>query len=70
MIGARKYVAGTVFADSPGSVLPGDVLWVGLNSKTVCSNLVPLDAGAFAIMQSSRFADEASWRADGASSIS
>jgi hypothetical protein len=73
VIGAVKYPAGTVFADAPGAVLPGDVLWQpyppGLTAANVGPNLVPLDAGAVAMMGKSRFAGVPSWPADGASSI-
>jgi hypothetical protein len=74
VIGARKYPAGTVFADTPGSLQAGDVLWTpyppGLTSANVGPNLQPLDAAAQAIMAESRFAGQASWRSDGANSIS
>lgn len=72
VIGDRKWAAGTVFVDAPGAMgqAPGDVLWPGgLTSMKMSPNLVPLDAGAQAMMQASRFANEVSFRSDGASSI-
>jgi hypothetical protein len=73
VIGAVKYPAGTVFADTPGSVQPGDVLWQpyppGLTKDNVGPNLQPLDAGAQSMMASSRFAGEPCWVSCGASSI-
>jgi hypothetical protein len=70
VIGDKKYPAGTVFADAAGSALAGDVVWLGgLNSSKLSPGLVPLDAGAQAMMAASRFAGEASWRTDGANSI-
>jgi hypothetical protein len=72
VIGAVKYPAGTVFADTPGSLQAGDVLWPwpGLTAAKMSPNFVPLDGGAVSMMASSRFAGEPPWRADGASSIS
>ena len=70
VIGDRKYPAGTVFADAPGSVLAGDVLWPGgLTPEKLGPNLLPLDAGASAMMAASRFSNEMPWRSDGANSV-
>jgi hypothetical protein len=73
IIGDRTYKAGTVFADSPGSMQAGDVLWTpyppGLTKDNVGCNLIPLDGGAQSIMAASRFAGEVSWLSCGASSI-
>jgi hypothetical protein len=70
VIGDKKHPAGTVFADAPGSMLAGDILWPGgLNSSNVGPNLSPLDAGARSIMAASRFANEPAWLSSGASSI-
>lgn len=70
VIGDRKHPPGQVFADSVGSLLPGDVLWVGLNKWTVGPNLFPIDAGARSIFADSRFANEQFWPTSGCSSIS
>jgi hypothetical protein len=70
VIGARKYKAGTVFADTVGSALPGDVVMVGLSSgKGLSPNLRPLDAGATAIMAASVFANEVPWVTSGCTSV-
>ena len=69
VIGAVKYRAGMVFADTPGAMQAGDVHWPpyppGLTKDNVGPNLVPLDAAAQGIMAASRFAGGS----DGASSI-
>lgn len=74
VIGAVKYPPGQVFADGPGSALPGDVVWSpyppGLTKDNVGLNLAPLDAGARSIVANSRFANEVPWPTCGASSIS
>jgi hypothetical protein len=73
IIGDCTYKAGTVFADTPGSVQPGDVLWPyppGLTKDNVGPNLVPLDAAAQSMFAASRFAGEVPWLSSGASSIS
>lgn len=71
IIADREYRAGQTFADGPGSVLPGDILWPGgLDSSKMSPNLVPLDAGAIGMMAASRFANEVPWPSCGASSIS
>jgi hypothetical protein len=69
VIGDRKYPAGTVFADGATGILPGDVHWWDLTVAKLSPNLVPLDAGAQSMMAASRFANEVSWRSDGANSI-
>lgn len=70
VIGSVKYRAGQTFADALGSVLPGDVLWPGgLDSSKMSPNLIPLDAGAVAIMAASRFANDVPWPTSGCSSI-
>jgi hypothetical protein len=70
VIGAVKYKCGTVFADAPGSLQPGDILWLGLDKTKMSPALVPLDDGAQAIMGASRFAGVPPWPADGAGSVS
>jgi hypothetical protein len=73
VMGDRKYPPGTVFADTPANVLPGDVLWTpyppGLTKDNVGPNLIPLDFAAQSIFAASRFAGEPSWVSCGASSI-
>ena len=62
VIGAVKHAPNTVFCDSVGSMQAGDVLWTGLNARTVGPNLVPLDGGAHGIMAASIFANTESRR--------
>ena len=68
--GSVKYKAGTIFADTVGNALAGDVVWPGgLTSAQMSPNLVPLDAGATTMMNGSRFSGVVSWPIDGAHSI-
>lgn len=68
--GAVKYKAGTVFADTVGSALPGDVVPEGgLDTTKMSPWLVPLDSGATSMMAASRFAFVTPNRTDGANSI-
>lgn len=70
VIGSVKYKAGTVFADTVGSALAGDVVWPGgLNSTKMSPNLVPLDAAATSMVAGSRFANTQAITIDGANSI-
>jgi hypothetical protein len=69
--GAVKYKAGTVFADTVGNALAGDVVWPGggLDTSKMSPNLVPLDGAATTMMGNSRFAGVTPWPIDGAHSI-
>jgi hypothetical protein len=69
VIGDRKYRAGQTYADTGASALPGDVVWVGLNSTKLSPGLIPLDAGAVSMKAASVFAGIDFPRPDGANSI-
>jgi hypothetical protein len=70
IIGARKYPAGTTFADTVGNAIGNDVVWPGgLDSSKMSPALVPLDGGATTMMNGSRFSGVATRTIDGAHSI-
>jgi hypothetical protein len=70
VIGHRKYRAGTIYADTIGNALAGDVVWASVGSSGAMSpGLIPLDASATTIMNGSRFAGISIPRPDGANSI-
>jgi hypothetical protein len=69
VVAGRKYKAGQTYADTVGSALVGDVVWVGLDSTKMSPGLIPLDAGATSMIAGSRFAGTQSYRIDGANSI-
>jgi hypothetical protein len=68
-IGHRKYRAGQTYADTKANAQVGDVVWTGLDSTKMSPGLIPLDAGATAMMAGSRFANVQTPRIDGANSI-
>jgi hypothetical protein len=51
----KRYKAGTIFADTPGNALPGDVVWVGLSSAAMSPMFVPLDGSATSMKSASVF---------------
>lgn len=69
VVGGRKYKAGQTYADTAGSALAGDVVWVGLDSTKMSPGLIPLDAGATTMKNASVFSGIAIARPDGANSI-
>jgi hypothetical protein len=70
VIGARKFKAGTIFADTVGNALAGDEVWPGgLTSAQMSPSLVPLDGTASTMMAGSRFANTPTTTIDGANSV-
>jgi hypothetical protein len=69
VVNGRKYKAGQTYADTVGSAVGNDVVWVGLDSTRMSPGLIPLDAGATSMIAGSRFAGTTPYRIDGANSI-
>jgi hypothetical protein len=69
VVAGRRYKAGQTYADAPGSVQAGDVLWVGLDSSKMSPALIPLDAGAVSMKAASVFSGIDYPRPDGANSV-
>jgi hypothetical protein len=68
VVGGKRHKAGTTYADTKASALPGDVIWAGMSSATMSPGLVPLDAGAIGMKAGSVFAGVTTC-IDGANSI-
>jgi hypothetical protein len=58
-VGDKRFRAGSAVADTQGNALPGDKVWVGLNSATMIEGMTPLDASATTMKAASRFASVA-----------
>jgi hypothetical protein len=57
VIAHARYKAGTIFADTVGNALPGDVVWAGCGlSGSMSPMLIPLDGAATTIKNASVFA--------------
>lgn len=66
----KSYKAGTIFADTQGNALAGDIVWIGtLNAAAMSPHLQPLDAGATTVKAASRFANSPVPTIDGVNSI-
>jgi hypothetical protein len=58
VIAHARYKAGTIFADTVGNALPGDVVWASCGlSSSMSPMLIPLDGTATTIMNASVFAN-------------
>jgi hypothetical protein len=68
VVGGKRHKAGTTFADTAASALPGDIIWAGMSSSTMSPGLVPLDAGAIGMKAGSVFSGRTTC-IDGANSI-
>jgi hypothetical protein len=69
VVAGRRYKAGIIYADTVGSALAGDVVWVGLDSTKMSPGLIPLDAGAASMKAASVFSGIDWPRPDGANSV-
>jgi hypothetical protein len=68
VVGGKRYKAGTTYADTLASALPGDIVWAGMSSSTMSPGLVPLDGGATGMKAGSIHAGRTTC-IDGANSI-
>jgi hypothetical protein len=68
VVGGKRHKAGTTYADTAASALPGDVVWVGMSSATMSPGLVPLDGGATSMKAGSIYVGKTTC-IDGANSI-
>jgi hypothetical protein len=55
-VGVGRVRAGRTIADSQSAAQPGDVVWTGLNSRSLPAGFVPLDQSATDMRAASQWA--------------
>jgi hypothetical protein len=69
VVAGKRYKAGTIYADTVGNALAGDVVWAGMSSSTMSPGLIALDGTATTMKGASPSSGLDVARPDGVNSI-